>query len=45
MGGVTFTEVIENKGKSIKVQCAIQTEKYTNTEELNKYYLKIIRFW
>ena len=25
MGGVTFTEIIENKGKAIKVQCSLQT--------------------
>ena len=45
IGEVRMTEVIDNKGKNIKIGASFMTEKVENKDELSLCYINIIRRW
>lgn len=43
IGHLRITEIMERKGKEVKIECSVECEKIADPIQLNRYFLKVIR--
>lgn len=43
IGHLKITEIMERKGKEVKIECLVYCEKIADPVQLNRYFLKVIR--